>query len=149
MFRILSLAMIFISSGTYAQDTASIKNELMAKIAMLDSALSRHDATVVEKALANDAKITFSNGLSLNKSQTVKLVAMAHVASDWRYDKIQCWLDGNVAVLTYRVFGKQELHGAIGDYGEYVLAVWRKEGNNWLLVNNQTTSIPIKKSSGN
>jgi Domain of unknown function (DUF4440) len=142
--KIVCMLFLIASVPVLAQDISSIQKELLEKTAQLDSAISRHDSGFVAKLLSNDARITFSNGLSLNKNQAVKLVTYAHIASDSKYDKVQCWLTANVAVLSYKGQFKQELNGKIGDYEQHVLSAWRLEKDQWLLVNSQTTTIPRK-----
>ena len=133
---LLSLFLAVLSVGAHAEsgDEAAVR----AAHEALVKASKAGDRAVLEKLIADNVQYSHSSAKLETKAEAIAALAKTPVTFDIHSETIHVY--GKTATIR----AKLTSHSPTGDIPMTMLQVWVKNGNNWQLVERQTTRLPAQ-----
>jgi uncharacterized protein (TIGR02246 family) len=142
----VSVAVLVIGLVILARtQTASVEQELIKMETQWGEAWTKHDATSVDKLLADDFMVTMPDGSVLTKAQILEVIrsykeeVTSLVTDEW---KVRVY--GDAAVVTARNTYKMQSAGKEDTFHERFTDTWIKREGQWRCVAAHNSSIAQK-----
>lgn len=127
-----------------AVDQEAVKAEVRKVMEAVKAGLSKNDADAMDKVYADDYKITYPDGTSMNKAERLAAIrsgAIKYTSFDFTEESITVNPDGNGATGVFKITAKGTMKGKPMDPETRTTGVFTKTKDGWRLMSASNVKI--------